>query len=127
LCKDPLLNEPGVSKTHNDLNNYTSIIEYKNIEIAILRMITKDPRSFPEKFTVFHSYVKENFLKNDKLVLKYLEEKANNEKKPQQIITAMYAMNVLLDYKKLLKSYKEVSLKVLESTLFEQEKEETVA
>jgi ubiquitin-protein ligase len=127
LCKDPLLNEPGVSKTHNDLNNYTSIIEYKNIEIAILRMVTKDPRSFPERFLVFYSFLKENFLKNDKFILKYLEEKANNEKKPQQIITAMYAMNVLLDYKKLLKSYKEVSLKVLESTLFEEEKEETVA
>ena len=34
LCKDPLLNEPGVTSAHADFNNYTEIIESVNIKIA---------------------------------------------------------------------------------------------
>jgi ubiquitin-conjugating enzyme E2 Z len=33
LCKNPLLNEPGISIYHRDFNNYTKIIEYKNMSI----------------------------------------------------------------------------------------------
>ena len=76
LCKDPLLNEPGVSKTHTDFANYTKIIEYKNIDIAILRMVSRDANSFCQQFNVFYPNLKENFVKNNDAILKYLEAKA---------------------------------------------------
>ena len=41
LCKDPLLNEPGIKKEHVDFLNYTKIIEYKKIDISIIKIVNK--------------------------------------------------------------------------------------
>jgi ubiquitin-conjugating enzyme E2 Z len=39
LNTNPLLNEPGITKHHADLKNYNEIIKYKNIEVAIFKMM----------------------------------------------------------------------------------------
>ena len=39
LNDEPLLNEPGITKTHRDYDAYNEIIRYKNIEVAILGML----------------------------------------------------------------------------------------
>jgi ubiquitin-conjugating enzyme E2 Z len=106
LRKDPLLNEPGVSQMHPDFKNYTRIIEYKNVEIAILRMCTRNPSSFSPKFNVFYPFMKDLFLKNSDKVIAFLE--ANQEQPPAVVQTLIYQMRVLIDYPKLLESYKVV-------------------
>jgi len=109
LCKDPLLNEPGVLKTHNDFNNYTKIIEYKNIDIAILKMLQRKHDIYPEKFGMFYSYVKENFIKNREVLKKYIEEKVISQP-IETIKTSMYNMNVNINYQKLLTDFEEISI-----------------
>jgi ubiquitin-protein ligase len=106
LCENPLLNEPGVTKTHPDFANYTKIIEYKNVEIAILKMINKIPGVYPEKFNIFYSMVKDNFIKNKDVILKHLEDRSRENPQVEQINTSIYNMNVQLNYPKLLKSFK---------------------
>jgi len=108
LCKDPLLNEPGITQSHKDFNNYTKIIEYKNIEIAILKMATKNVSVYSQKFDCFYSIMVEHFLKNSAKIIKYLEEKKKLQPTPLHIITNLYSMNVMLDYKKLHATYIEV-------------------
>jgi len=105
----PLLNEPGITTTHPDFANYTKIIEYKNIEIAILKMINKVPGVYPEKFDFFYSIVRENFFKNKDTVLKCLEDKARENLKTEQIVTGIYSMNVSINYPNLLNSFKELT------------------
>jgi len=39
LNAEPLLNEPGIMKTHRDYEGYNEIIKYKNIEVAIFGML----------------------------------------------------------------------------------------
>lgn len=39
LNDEPLLNEPGVLKSHRDFGAYNEIIRYKNIEVAIFGML----------------------------------------------------------------------------------------
>jgi len=39
LNDEPLLNEPGITKTHRDFDGYNEIIKYKNIEVAIFGML----------------------------------------------------------------------------------------
>lgn len=41
LCKDPLLNEPGINKGNRDFHIYNQIIEYSNIDIAICDIVCK--------------------------------------------------------------------------------------
>jgi len=101
LCKNPLLNEPGVAQTHRDVVNYTRIIEYKNIEIAILKIVTKHLGVYPPKFEMFYYIVKEQYLKNRDKIIAYLEKKKNEFPTLQHIITHLYCMNTTLEYDKL--------------------------
>ena len=103
LCKDPLLNEPGITKQHYDFNNYTKIIEYKNIDIAILKMVNKHAGIYNPKFDIFYQNIKDNFLKNRDMLIQYLEAKIVENSTPEKINTTLYSMNVMIDYKKLLK------------------------
>ena len=112
LCKDPLLNEPGVNENHIDLKNYNEIIDYKNIEIAILRMVLKDSRSFPSQFDIFSPYIRENFIKNKDEIISFLEEKNKKHKSQFKLSTSMYGISVTLDYKNLLQKYSDAAKQI---------------
>lgn len=105
LCNNPLLNEPGITEKHPDFDNYTRIIEYKNIDVAVLRMVTKHGGYYPDQFEMFYPYVKENFLKNADKILKYLETHAEKTPKEQLIRTGMYGMTVKINYPELLSTF----------------------
>jgi len=103
LCKNPLLNEPGVGKTHSDMAFYDEIVEYANIDIAICDIIEKKDGVYMPFFENFYPFVKENFIKNyDKLV--EFAEKKNGDFKNTVVNfkTSFYSMNVNVDYNKAL-------------------------
>jgi ubiquitin-protein ligase len=99
LCSDPLLNEPGVDKKHKDMTNYTDIIEFSNINIAVCDIVTKKKGVYQPFFDNFYPFLKENFNNNyDKIVEfagKRLSEKFNE---PKTLTTGFYDMNVTIDY-----------------------------
>jgi ubiquitin-conjugating enzyme E2 Z len=101
LCKDPLMNEPGINNAHKDFDTYSRIIEYKNIEIAYLHMINKDERVFSPQFDVFYRYMKEYFYKNADAIAENLEKRKNEISQPEKLTTSLYSMTTILDYKKL--------------------------
>jgi ubiquitin-protein ligase len=101
LSDDPLLNEPGITKTHVDLQNYNKIIEYSNIKIAICDTVNKHPNIFKKQFNVFYPIIKSHFLNNYENLVKRCNE--NNEKYNGDIVqTDMYILSVTLNYEKLL-------------------------
>jgi len=105
LCKNPLLNEPGITKTHRDFMNYDKIIEYKNIDVAILKIINKHNGVYPIIFDMFYSIIKEHFLKNSNDIIKYLENKMIDHPVPVLLTTEIYTMAVTIDYNKLHQKY----------------------
>jgi ubiquitin-conjugating enzyme E2 Z len=112
LCSDPLLNEPGVDKNHNDMASYNEIITFANIDVALCDIIEKKESVFMPFFQNFYPFVKENFIKNyDKLI--EIANKKNEEFKLKSVNfkTGYYSMNVNIDYNKLvqkLQSSKEI-------------------
>lgn len=111
LCKDPLLNEPGVDKKHKDLKPYDEIIEYSNLNIAVCEIIQKKPGVFLPFFENFYPFIKENFLKNyDKLI--EFSEKKNIEYNMESKIhrTCFYGMNVEVNYNNVIEKLKESKL-----------------
>jgi len=108
LCSDPLLNEPGVDKRHNDLNSYDEIIQYANLDIAVCDIVTKKSGVFMPFFDNFYHFIKENFIKNYDKLLEFAEKKNiefNNEVKNYK--TGFYSMNVTIDYNKIIEKLKE--------------------
>jgi ubiquitin-protein ligase len=103
LCKDPLLNEPGVTKHHLEFNNYTKIIEYSNIDIAVCDIMSKKEGMYLEFFDLFYENIKENFIKNYDGLIKFIDEKieANKNKNSCIITGGFYNMSVNVDYIKL--------------------------
>ena len=83
------------------INKYNQIIEYKNIDLAILKMVDKNSCYYLDKFTAFYPIVKENFSKNREEILKFIERKMEEKPNVEKINTAMYGMSVTVNYKKL--------------------------
>jgi ubiquitin-protein ligase len=113
LCKDPLLNEPGINKTHKDFDTYSRIIEYKNIEIAYLHMIHKDERVFSLQFDVFYTYMKEHFDKNADDIAAILEKQKQKYPIAEKLATGIYSMTTILDYNKLHSYFLETKRKMV--------------
>ena len=113
LCKDPLLNEPGINKTHKDFDPYSRIIEYKNIEIAYLHMIHKDERVFSPQFDVFYTYMKEHFHKNADDIAAILEKQKQKYPIAEKLATGIYSMTTMLDYNKLHSYFLETKIKMV--------------
>jgi ubiquitin-conjugating enzyme E2 Z len=112
LCSNPLLNEPGVCKSHNDMSSYNEIIEFANIDVAVCDIVEKKQSVFMPFFENFYPFIKENFIKNYEKLLEIANKK--NEEFKNQLVnfkTGYYSMNVNVDYNKViqrLKSCKEI-------------------
>jgi ubiquitin-conjugating enzyme E2 Z len=108
LCKDPLLNEPGVGTGHADMIHYNEIIEYSNLSIASCDIIFRKDGVYLPFFENFYPFIKENFLKNvDQMII--FAEKKNEHFKGQEFNfkTGYYSMNINVNYYVLIQRLKE--------------------
>lgn len=105
LIKNPLLNEPGIKRDHHDFEKYNTIIQYKNIDIAILQILQKKIGVFLDQFKVFDSEIKDNFKKNAIKIRDYLEEKKSTESESILLTTGLYNMNVKIDWNELYEKF----------------------
>ena len=96
LHNEPLLNEPGIKKTHKDYNKYNSIIQYKNYEIAILGVLTGS--SLPSKFIGFLPIIKKHLTEKKDIILKELDALINSEQNNKHFSTCLYGMSLDTDY-----------------------------
>lgn len=119
LNDTPFLNEPGLTKTHIDYDNYNSILKFKNMEVAIINMLTNE--DIVLLFSDFTQVMYEHFLKNFNTILnivdKEIEEQTINNNSDTNIIsTAVYQMNIRINYKdlkkKLIKCHNNIKLVV---------------
>jgi ubiquitin-protein ligase len=111
LCKEPLLNEPGVDCKNPDLMPYNEIIEYANIDIAVCDIIQKKQGVFMPFFENFYPFVKENFLKNYDKLLEITEKKNVEYNNTSKFVrTRFYIMNIEINYNKVIEKLKESKL-----------------
>jgi ubiquitin-protein ligase len=99
LCKNPLLNEPGVTQNNPDIKDYNEIIEIANYDIAICDIVQKKEGIFLPFFENFYPYVKENFIKNYNKFHEYAVKKNDQFKGVDMVFsTRFYNMKVVVNY-----------------------------
>jgi ubiquitin-conjugating enzyme E2 Z len=110
LCNNPLLNEPGVTNKHQDMNSYNEIIEFSNLDIAVCNIVTKKNGIYMPFFENFYPFIKENFNKNYEKLLE-IATKKNIDFKEQVVNfkTVYYSMNINVDYNKVIEKLKEAN------------------
>jgi len=111
LCKDPLLNEPGVSNGHKDMQFYNEIIEYSNLQTAVCDILSRKEDIYLPFFENFRSFINENFIKNMDALIEFASRKNTDFK--QQIVnfkTGFYSMNVNVDYNKILEQLSQLKM-----------------
>ena len=114
LNKEPLCNEPGVSRHHKDYKSYNSIINYKNYEVAILGIIQKKSYIYPEIADHFKDEIKTIITKNLPLIISNLEQLVIDNPNVETFWTSLYNMKVNVNYKEIL-SECQVELKKITS------------
>ena len=108
---EPLLNEPGLFKTHRDFIPYNKIIKYQNYKCAILGIVNQS--HLPITFLPFFSFIKNHFLNEYENIKKRLEDDVTQEqltktKDAMPIYVRIYNLKVFTDYTKLLSQMKEI-------------------
>jgi len=98
LCKNPLLNEPHVTLSHKDFQNYNHSIEYANIDTAVCDVLLKKSLCYPF-FDMFDEITHEHFKKNANKLIEFCE---NRIEISEVIIVGLYHMTTKPDYKKTL-------------------------
>jgi ubiquitin-conjugating enzyme E2 Z len=99
LCKNPLLNEPGVNLHNKDIDNYNTIIEYSNINIAICDIINKTKTIYNPRFEMFYSLMQERFKNNYSKILEFIiQRKSERNSIDMCVSTVMYSMSVCVNY-----------------------------
>jgi len=121
LCKDPLLNEPGVSKNHSDFHNYNEIIEFSNVNIAVCDIVSKKTGVYLPFFESFYPFIKENFNKNYEKLIQFAEYKDKEISKKVNLLsgekiesggnilvnTGFYSMSIKINYLYIINKLKE--------------------
>jgi len=106
LCANPLLNEPGVTTKHRDFDNYNQIIEYKNVDIAVMKVMNRNPTYFLSEFSCFDEEINAEFLKNKNDIQRFLELQHERYPAPVKLINHIFNMHCVLDYATLLETFR---------------------
>jgi len=105
MNEEPILNEPGVHRSHRDFAKYHEIVAYKNIDFCFLEMLSQ--KSLPSHCIPFYTFVRDHAAKNKEDIIDYLEKQSVKHPEKQNIYTGIYNMKTKVDYPDLLGQVKE--------------------
>jgi ubiquitin-conjugating enzyme E2 Z len=100
LCQNPFTNEPNMTTSHPHCEDYNKIIKFKNIEVAIFKMLTKE--YLPNKFKMFYPIMVELFHQNKEKIINTIISNLYENNRLYNV--ANYNMNVRVNYVDLLQN-----------------------
>lgn len=104
LTECPLLNEPGITRSHRDVSAYTTIVTTKNVEISLLRMLMQEKGYFHPMFQGFYEDMKKIYARDRVPINKHVESVKNmvgelsNGQPGVSICTNLYSMKMFLSH-----------------------------
>ena len=110
LNEEPLQNEPGYENAHKkEYEKYNNVIQYANIKISVLEMISKIPKDFEFFKTIIEDYFIKNIdyyrnfvLSKNDLLKDTLKDALKDASKHALLESPAYGMKVIIDYEAIL-------------------------
>ena len=99
FCKNPLLNEPGITEIHRDVDNYRRLIQFKNSQVAICDVLQQ--YNISQEFVGFMPIIQKYFRDNKTKILSALEKGSESEENGKIITVDVYSMQSYINYDKL--------------------------
>ena len=112
FCKNPIINEPGLSIESQDCIPYNEILQHANIKVAICDMVDKsrDKSLYAERtMTIFSNEIEKVLQQNYDSILSFLEKV--KDVKSYSMNTRIYGMRELIDYPQLYERFLHIKLK----------------
>ena len=110
LNNEPLLNEPGITKTHVDFNKYNKIINYKNFDTAIIG--TMKSEYIKDNFPLFLHLIRDKFLSSFDHNINKIKTLCETYPNKERVQTSIYKMNIKIDYVKLLDKFNNIKSEI---------------
>jgi ubiquitin-conjugating enzyme E2 Z len=103
----PMLHEPGVTEAHADYNNYHTIILYKNIDFACIKLMTDFMNTNLIAFEMvykeyFYNNMVDAFKKNIHAIVEVVKKAIKKNISKFYKITSIYGMSCLVNFDELL-------------------------
>jgi|LakMenEpi03Aug12_release.lakeMendotaPanAssembly.Ray.scaffolds.fasta_scaffold17689_11 ubiquitin-conjugating enzyme E2 Z len=103
----PMLHEPGVTEAHADYNNYHTIILYKNIDFACIKLMTDFMNTNVIAFDMvykeyFYSKMVDAFKKNVHAIIEVVKKAIKKNISKLYKVTSIYGMSCLVNFDELL-------------------------
>jgi len=111
FCKNPIMNEPGLTIQYPDCIPYNEILMHANIRLAICDVLDKVEQCDENDpfIPLFSTAIQSEFQKNQASILLFLE---NTKIRPAYLMhTRIYGMRELIDYPKLYSRFTHFKLK----------------
>jgi ubiquitin-conjugating enzyme E2 Z len=100
LNNEPLLNEPGCTKSDAFFIPYIKMLEYRNIEFAICEILMSPTKIKPE-FHIFLDTMRKIFFQNYDKLMEFVENKIKINPELNIQMQNMYGMSIYTNYTKL--------------------------
>jgi ubiquitin-conjugating enzyme E2 Z len=108
MDNEPILNEPGITRTNKDFKNYHSLIEYRNLSFSIYQLVSSIenfkrivPIMSQDFCEHFYTIMKTHFIQNKNAIMKRLEINRGKVFHTEYFYSSLYLFGFKVNYEEL--------------------------
>jgi ubiquitin-conjugating enzyme E2 Z len=111
MDNEPILNEPGITRTSKDFKNYHSLVEYRNLSFSIYHLISsienfKKIVPVNEEFCeYFYAIMKTHYIQNKDAIMKQLEVNRGKVLHTEYFYSSLYLFGFKVNYEELIQLF----------------------
>ena len=108
MDNEPILNEPGITRSSKDFKNYHSLIEYRNLSFSIYQLVSSIEnlqRIIPmstEFGEHFYAIMKTHYIQNKDAIMQRLQTNRENILHTEYFYSSLYLFGFKVNYEELI-------------------------
>ena len=117
MDNEPILNEPGITKSSKDFTNYHALIEYRNLSFSIYHLVLSIEnlqRIVPmntEFCEHFFKIMRAHYIENKDAIMKRVQTNLEKMLHVEYVQSSLYLFGFKIDYKQLITLFQNLNIK----------------